>query len=72
MIIPSTKSISIELKGIHTSTAVIISISWVTSPVTVSRLFVTCIVIQTVTATVVDTIISIGTVVALYNPLYVW
>lgn len=46
---------------------VIISISLYTSPLTVSRLFVTWSVVQTVATTVVDTVVSIGPVITLCN-----
>lgn len=45
-----------------TFATVIVSISWVTSPVTVTSLFVTRKVVQTVTTTVVDIIVFIGSV----------
>lgn len=50
-----------------TLATVIISISRVTPPVTVTSLFVTWRVVQTLTTTVVDTVIAIGTANTLCN-----
>lgn len=47
-----------------------VSISRIASPVTVSSLLVTCKVIQTVTTTAVDTVITIGTIFTLYSRLW--
>lgn len=52
---------------IFTFVTVDINISRVTAPVTVSSLFVTWKVIQTVTTTVADTVISKGPVITTYN-----
>lgn len=49
----------------HTSAAVTISISRVTSSVANTSLFVTWSVVQTVTTTVVNTVVSIGPVITL-------
>lgn len=54
----------------NTFSTVTISISLFTSFVTVTSLFVTWRVFQTMTATVVDTAITIGTVNARFNSLY--
>lgn len=53
--------------SVFTFAAVIAGISQVTSLVTLPSLFVTWIVVQTVTTTFVDTVISIGTVNTLCN-----
>lgn len=60
----------IYLKYEYTLAAVIVCISRVTSFFTVSSLFVTQRVVQTVNTTVVDTLISIGPGITLCNISY--
>lgn len=54
----------------YTLVTVGVRISQFTSPVTMTCRFVTWRVVQTVTTAVVDTVISIGTIVTLCNNLY--
>lgn len=51
----------------HTWAAVVIAIPWVTSCITLSCIFVTRWVIQTITTTVVTTIVTEGSISTLFN-----